>query len=104
KKDDPNKKKNEPAPLPTLDELTSHHNYLPESPSSDDFTEAGKKVEELAAAAKPLPNLPATVALGGTLNAKGLVHAGDGVALWVEQSAPTKDKSRMFALTWLGAT
>src|SRR5882762_7005455 len=62
KKDDANKKKNEPAPLPTLDELTSHHNYVPDSPSSDDFTEAGKKVEELAAAAKPLPNVAATAA------------------------------------------
>jgi len=103
KKDDA-KKKNEPAPLPTLEELTSHHNYVPEAPSSDDFTTAGKKVEELAAAAKPLPNIAAAAALGGTLNAKGLVRAGDGIALWVEESAPTKDKSRMFALTWLGAT
>lgn len=103
-KDGGKKAEPEAAPLPTLDELTSHHNYVYEAPSADDVSTAGKHFEELTAAAKPLANTTATTVLGGALNARTLVKAGDGVALWVEQSAPTKTQSRMFSLVWLGST
>jgi hypothetical protein len=106
KKDDPKDpaKPPEAAPLPSLAELTSNHNYVYDAPSQDDVTAAGKHFEELTAAAKPLANVQATTVLGGTLNARTLVKAGDGVALWVEQSAPTKTQSRLFSLVWLGAS
>ncbi len=95
----------EAAPLPSLDELTSHHNLVYEAPGADTFTASGKHLEELAAAAKPPPNVDAKAALGGSLQARGMVRAGDGVALWVEEPAgASASKSRRYSLVWLGST
>ncbi len=92
------------APPLSLDELTSHHNLVYEAPEADAVTAAGKHLEELAAAAKPLPNVSAAAALGGSLSARGLIPAGDGVALWVEEAAGASlSKSRRYSLVWLGA-